>query len=519
MRVKDILNADMTTVQRWLREGLAWWISELAELLPRNWHDQLLRREKLRVRFNGEDLVREDAPEKEVRGAAELVLPPSAALTREIELPILPLADMRRMIALDIDRLAPFRPGAALFDIAIEERDAEQGRQRLRLAVMTRATLEGAIERARAVGVRLTAVRIAGEGGPRFDFLRAYQQAGAARPARRASMWWAGAGALAAANILVLVYRDETSLQSLRDAVEFATDHGCRCRTVAPQGGRGIGAPRRRDERSAGIAARRARRAYPGAAANRLGAPTRLERQDRAPERLPERAGEPAAPGRGFACAGPCPRADGTLAGRRRGPQLRHRRRCRARGEAMRPLNARERRFVAVGILVGLIAVVWLAILAPLIGGFLDRADEREALTDRYERNERVLAGVPIWRALAREQARTAARYALLAPTEELAAEALKERIGALAQGRPGAVRAIQEIDEGVRPGWVRVRADLELTLDQLYAGLKRLESGEPHVVVESLSIAADRAMETGQLSPMVVRIEVAAPFRAAAGH
>ena len=184
----------------------------------------------------------------------------------------------------------------------------------------------------------------------------------------------------------------------------------------------------------------------------------------------------------------------------------------------MRALSARERRLLALGILVAAVAGAWMLVIDPVVGGFIDRADEREELMDRYARNERLLGGVPLWRAQAREQARTAQKFAILAPTEALAGEALKARLAQLGGGT-GAVRAMQEIEQGVDPGWVRVRADLTLTLDQLYQGLVRLESGEPYVVVEYLAVNAHGALETGHLSPMDVRIEVSAPFRAAGGR
>jgi hypothetical protein len=121
---------------------------------------------------------------------------------------------------------------------------------------------------------------------------------------------------------------------------------------------------------------------------------------------------------------------------------------------------------------------------------------------------------VALWRGQARAQDESAEQYAFIAPTEALAAEALKTRIKQFATGG-GRVAAVQAIDEGARPGWVRVRADLELTLQQLYAGLRRLEGSEPYVVVDHLSVGADRAFQTGQASPLAVRIEVSAPFRA----
>ena len=39
----------------------------------------------------------------------------------------------------------------------------------------------------------------------------------------------------------------------------------------------------------------------------------------------------------------------------------------------MRPLQPRERRLAAIGVLVAVIAGIWLGLVSPLIGGFVGR--------------------------------------------------------------------------------------------------------------------------------------------------
>src|SRR5262249_47406238 len=97
-----------------------------------------------------------------------------------------------------------------------------------------------------------------------------------------------------------------------------------------------------------------------------------------------------------------------------------------------------------------------------------------------------------------------------------LALNTLRTRVAGIANGQ-GALAAFQPMEANVPPGWVRARADLHLTMDQLYQGLIRLERSEPYVVVEYLSVGADRALQTGHLAEMDVRIEVSAPFDARA--
>ncbi len=180
----------------------------------------------------------------------------------------------------------------------------------------------------------------------------------------------------------------------------------------------------------------------------------------------------------------------------------------------MKPLSPRELRFVAFGILVALIAAIWLGIVEPLIDGFGERTETRQTLLETYARNLRVLAGIPLWQTQLEQQRQTAGMFAIAAPTEALAAEQLKSRLTRMASDVGGTLTSIQDIQDGVPNGFVRVRADMQMTLGQLYKSLGRLESEEPYVVVESLSVVADGAAKTGHLGPMDVRVEVSAPIR-----
>ena len=180
----------------------------------------------------------------------------------------------------------------------------------------------------------------------------------------------------------------------------------------------------------------------------------------------------------------------------------------------MRPLAQRERRIVALSVLLLLVALVVLGLIVPVLGGMTARAIERSELSETYVRNQRVLAGIPVWRSQAVEQKSNAQNYAIVAPTEALAAEMLKQRINRMANEEGGTVQTVSEIQGDAPEGWVKVRADLQLTIAQLYKSLTRLESEAPYVVVGYLSVAADRASKTGHAAPMDVRIEISAPVR-----
>jgi len=180
----------------------------------------------------------------------------------------------------------------------------------------------------------------------------------------------------------------------------------------------------------------------------------------------------------------------------------------------MRTLQPRERQIVAVGILILIIAIGWFGLVQPIIGGFISRAEERNDLLAAYQRNERVLTGISVWRTKADEQKDTQAQYAIVAPTKVLAVENLKQRLNRTIATVGGTVQAISELPAQPSEGWVRVRVDLQLTMSQLYKSLNRLENEAPYVVVGYVSVVADRAVQTGHLATMDVRLEISAPVR-----
>jgi Tfp pilus assembly protein PilO len=182
----------------------------------------------------------------------------------------------------------------------------------------------------------------------------------------------------------------------------------------------------------------------------------------------------------------------------------------------MRALTARESRLVAVGLLVLALALGWLVVIRPLVGGFFDRAAEREQLLNTLRRNHRLEAALPALRAAADAQRASAARFSLAAPSEETAVESLKERLIHLAADEGFAVGGVEDLQANAAQGTVRIRADMTLTLSQLTDTMKRLESEGAYVVVDYISISADRAFAAGRLSPMDVRLELTAAWRPA---
>jgi general secretion pathway protein M len=177
----------------------------------------------------------------------------------------------------------------------------------------------------------------------------------------------------------------------------------------------------------------------------------------------------------------------------------------------MKPLSPRERRIVSLGILVILFAVVWLGLISPILGGFWERAEERHALQAQYDRDARTVASIPIWKHEAQQQQRSENRYAIVAATADQASHQLQDRVAKSVGEVGGLVRS--SVPAEPTASEVGTRIDLQLTNQQLNQLLKRLESEEPYVVVEYISVAADRAFETGKLAGMDVKLQVSAVF------
>lgn len=180
----------------------------------------------------------------------------------------------------------------------------------------------------------------------------------------------------------------------------------------------------------------------------------------------------------------------------------------------MNSLNPRERRLLAVAVLIGVVAAGWLGLFSPLIGGFVARQAQRQALLATYQRDQRLLDAIPAWRAEAEMQKKTQGAYAVEAPSQLQAQEALKQRLGAAVTAAGASAPMVQDLQADLPSGWIGARADAQLTLAQLNSSLRRLESEEPFVVVDYLSINAERSFRSGHAGPLDVRLELSAPFR-----
>jgi hypothetical protein len=180
----------------------------------------------------------------------------------------------------------------------------------------------------------------------------------------------------------------------------------------------------------------------------------------------------------------------------------------------MKPLSQRERRLIAIAILIALVALVQLAIVGPLVAGFGERAERRAQLALIYAHNERTIASLPRLRRAAEASAAAAAPFSIVAPSAEQAGERLRERLGRTITVAGGELRSTESI-AAAPPGWTRASAQAVMPYPALVVMLDRLRREPPYLVIESLNIGAERALISGKLDLLDVRVEVSIPYRA----
>lgn len=179
----------------------------------------------------------------------------------------------------------------------------------------------------------------------------------------------------------------------------------------------------------------------------------------------------------------------------------------------MTNLSDRERRLVAILILIALITLVWLAIVSPILAGFESRAAERERLALVQASNQRLIDNVALLRRQAEMQKADMARFHVIAPTPEAASEQLKDRVSALIGEADGEVRALQDVE--AESGRIALRIEVRLGEAQLPRLLERLQNAEPLLVLRTLSVSAPGSLGADPSAPssrnLDIRLDVTA--------
>jgi Tfp pilus assembly protein PilN len=225
MRAGSILDADMATLGTWLRSGLAWWRTELQAMLP----DRLQRgvgTEKRYLTYHGDSgfslhlhgVSTPVQPDAKLSHGLAVNIAPQLCLVRTIRLPALSEGDLRKLVALDADRIMPL-PSASLV-LAIKVKGQSGGQAIVEIAGLPRTTAIRLIEDLAAHGVTPGRIGLFGE-AHNFDFTGAFNEAGlSGTSGSAAGAWWAVAAFLFMLNIGMLIWRDVQQVDRLAALVE-----------------------------------------------------------------------------------------------------------------------------------------------------------------------------------------------------------------------------------------------------------------------------------------------------------
>lgn len=182
----------------------------------------------------------------------------------------------------------------------------------------------------------------------------------------------------------------------------------------------------------------------------------------------------------------------------------------------MRPLSARERKLIAVLILVAAIALVLSLMITPIVSGFAERAARRDALIQTFHANEQRIAAIGALQAEAERQIGQMQGLFMAAPDAETAGEALRERIEAAAQDLGADVKTSEAVPPDASQtdaNWARAAIDARMSHAQLANLLAKLNALRPALAVETITVIADDALTNTKSDLLDVRLEVSAPF------
>jgi general secretion pathway protein M len=148
-------------------------------------------------------------------------------------------------------------------------------------------------------------------------------------------------------------------------------------------------------------------------------------------------------------------------------------------------------------------------VVAPLLAAFLDNAnsiEQAETLLQRYLELAEQRPAMAERLAAQQEFAASAAGY-LQGPSDALAAAQLQDRVRSVVEGAGGQLRSTQILpakqidgDSGIRRAALRVQ--IAITIDGLAQTLYELESGQPYLLIDQLSVREERTQRRRRDEP-----------------
>ncbi len=219
MDAKALLTMDMTTLGRLLRRGWDAWTAELTAALPA--HFRRTSGPVIATLEDGGLIFRRQGRPVTATATALAAVPAEAVLIGEFDYPVLAPDDLRQALALDLDRLTPFRADEVAFDVEILSAPEQRGGVgRIALGLVRRRDLDGLAAGFAARGYRPSGFALVEVGSGRVRFAFGGTVAKHATSSRLLPWLRLAVGLFLLLDLGLVVERDRQSLAELRAAVE-----------------------------------------------------------------------------------------------------------------------------------------------------------------------------------------------------------------------------------------------------------------------------------------------------------
>jgi hypothetical protein len=153
----------------------------------------------------------------------------------------------------------------------------------------------------------------------------------------------------------------------------------------------------------------------------------------------------------------------------------------------------RQGRFLAIGLLLAAILVLWLGVASPVFDLYAERADELDSLRARVSRGAALIEALPALTREADTAARAPTQAVLQGNSDAIAGATLQEQVQGMAAGTNAQLTSIETLP-GEQVGAYRrigVRVELSAQLAVLTHLLAAVEQAQPSMLVDDIRLTA----------------------------